>query len=102
MLNVECIQNDKDVSAEIQRADFEAWITPICERLLPPLPAALDAAGMTIKDIDCVELVGGSTRVPLVKETIAKFFGGSLDGGLFFFSKLKPFRQQAFIHAQFG
>ena len=80
MLNVECIQDEKDVSAEIDRADFESWITPICQRLVAPLQAALDSAGLTISDIDSVELVGGSTRVPLVKETIAKFFGGSLEG----------------------
>lgn len=80
MLNVECLQDEKDVSAEVDRADFEAWISPICDRLIAPLQAALDSAGLTIADIDSVELVGGSTRVPLVKEKIAKFFGGSLDG----------------------
>jgi heat shock protein 4 len=80
MLNVECLQDEKDVSAEIDRADFEAWISPICDRLIAPLQAALDSAGLKIEEIDSVELVGGSTRVPLVKEKIAKFFGGSLDG----------------------
>jgi heat shock protein 4 len=80
MLNVECLQDEKDVSAEVDRADFEAWISPICDRLIAPLQAALDAAGLKIEEIDSVELVGGSTRVPLVKEKIAKFFGGSLDG----------------------
>jgi heat shock protein 4 len=80
MLNVECLQDEKDVSAEVDRAEFEDWISPICDRLIAPLQAALDAAGLTIKDIDSVELVGGSTRVPLVKEKIAKFFGGSSDG----------------------
>lgn len=80
MLNVECLQDEKDVSAEVDRADFESWITPICDRLVAPLQKALESAGLTIADIDSVELVGGSTRVPLVKEKIAKFFGGSLDG----------------------
>jgi heat shock protein 4 len=79
MLNVECIQDDKDVKAEINRADFEEMIRPMCKKVLAPLQAALDVAGMTIEDIDSVELVGGSTRVPLVKEFIAEFFGGTVE-----------------------
>ncbi|EGF82677.1 hypothetical protein BATDEDRAFT_9358 [Batrachochytrium dendrobatidis JAM81] len=79
-LNVECLLDDKDVSGHIKRAEFEEWISPLVQRLIPPLQAALDAAGVTPDEVDFVELVGGSTRVPLVKETLAKFFGGSLEG----------------------
>ncbi|KAH6587448.1 hypothetical protein BASA50_011390 [Batrachochytrium salamandrivorans] len=79
-LNVECLLDDKDVSGQVKRADFEEWITPLVQRLIPPLKSALAAAGVTPDEVDFVELVGGSTRVPFVKETLAKFFGGSLEG----------------------
>ena len=80
MLNVECLLDDKDVSATVKRSDFEELAAPLAQRLLGPLKEALDNAGVTPADVDYVELVGGSTRIPLVKDAIARFFGGSLDG----------------------
>ncbi|KAJ1342120.1 hypothetical protein BSLG_003343 [Batrachochytrium salamandrivorans] len=62
-LNVECLLDDKDVSGQVKRADFEEWITPLVQRLIPPLKSALAAAGVTPDE-----------------ETLAKFFGGSLEG----------------------
>lgn len=79
-LNVECIMDDKDVSAQVNRDDFLAWARPLSERLIKPINDALAAAGMSPDDIDFVELIGGSTRLPVVKETLAAYFGGSLDG----------------------
>ncbi|KAI8918865.1 heat shock protein 70 family [Entophlyctis helioformis] len=80
VLGVECLLDDKDVSAQIKRSDFEEMAGPLAERLVGPLETALKAAGLTPDEVDFVELVGGSTRIPIVKEVIAKFFGGSLDG----------------------
>jgi heat shock 70kDa protein 4 len=79
-LNVECIMDDKDVSAQVQRDDFLEWARPLSERLLQPITDALAAAGMKPEEVDFVELVGGSTRLPVVKETLATYFGGSLEG----------------------
>jgi heat shock protein 4 len=80
MLNVECLMDDKDVSAQVKREEFLEWAAPISNRLIQPIEQALAASGLTADDIECVELVGGSTRLPIVKETLAKFFGGSLEG----------------------
>jgi heat shock protein 4 len=79
VLNVECLMDDKDVSSQVQRQDFEEWIAPLVTRLTAPLQSALEAAGVSVEDIDAVELIGGSTRIPIVKETLAKFFGGDLE-----------------------
>ncbi|KAI8804205.1 heat shock protein 70 family [Cladochytrium replicatum] len=80
MLNVESLMDDKDVSAEVHRSHFLELAQSLVGRLIPPLEQALAAAGVTPDEVDFVELVGGSTRVQAVKETLAKFFGGSLDG----------------------
>jgi heat shock protein 4 len=40
----------------------------------------LDNANVSIIDVDAVEMIGGRTRIPLIKSVLAKFFGGSLDG----------------------
>ncbi|KAJ3309452.1 adenyl-nucleotide exchange factor sse1 [Boothiomyces sp. JEL0838] len=78
--NIECLLDDKDVSALVHRADFEEMSQEMVQRILVPIQQALDAAKVSAKDVDFVELIGGTTRIPMVKDAIAKFFGGSLDG----------------------
>ncbi len=56
------------------RADFEAIIEPLVRRTVTPCTQALQDAGLTPEDIDEVILVGGSTRIPLVKRTVEALF----------------------------
>ncbi|OZJ04752.1 hypothetical protein BZG36_01799 [Bifiguratus adelaidae] len=74
-INIESIMDDKDVSAIVNRSDFEDWMKDTLDRVEVPLQEALAAAGMTSADIDSIEMVGGSTRIPAIKERISKFFG---------------------------
>src|SRR5262245_28923370 len=60
---------------EITRAEVEALIGPLVGRTLGPCRAALADAGLTAADIDHVVLVGGSTRVPLVRRRVEELFG---------------------------
>ncbi|MSP90556.1 MAG: Fe-S protein assembly chaperone HscA [Myxococcales bacterium] len=57
------------------RADFEALIGPIVARTLVPCRQALKDAGLRADQLDDVVLVGGSTRVPLVRAKVAELFG---------------------------
>lgn len=59
----------------LTRAKFEDLISDLVESTLEPVKKALKDAKMTKKDIDKVILVGGSTRVPLVYDTITKELG---------------------------
>jgi molecular chaperone DnaK len=59
----------------LSRAKLEQMIGPLVERSMEPVRKALADAKKQPKDIDEVVLVGGSTRIPLVKETVKKFFG---------------------------
>ena len=63
------------VDMTLTRAKFEDLISDLVESTLDPVKKALKDAKMTKKDIDKVVLVGGSTRVPLVYETITKELG---------------------------
>jgi heat shock 70kDa protein 4 len=74
-VNIESIMDDKDVATIVTRTDFEEWATETLVRVEEPLKAALEASGLTLEDIDSVEVVGGSTRVPAIKNAISKFFG---------------------------
>jgi molecular chaperone DnaK (HSP70) len=60
---------------ELTRGDFEALIRPLIERTLGPVRQALADAGLEPGDVDEVVLVGGSTRIPLVRRMVAELFG---------------------------
>ena len=77
-INIESLMNDVDVSAMITRQEFEAMVEPLLLRVPAPLERALADAKLTKDDIDIIELVGGSTRVPAIKERIQAFFGKTL------------------------
>ncbi len=62
-------------SLHITRSRFEALIAPLVERTMQSCTAALKDANLTSADIQKVILVGGSTRVPLVRSRVAEFFG---------------------------
>jgi Fe-S protein assembly chaperone HscA len=59
----------------LTRAEFEALIAPIVERTLGPCRQALADAGLAPPQIDEVVLVGGSTRIPLVRRKVQELFG---------------------------
>jgi len=59
----------------ISKATFNALIQPMVDKTIASCKAALKDAGLKRKDINVVVMVGGSTRVPLVKESISHFFG---------------------------
>lgn len=58
----------------ISKTAFNELIQPLVDRTINSCKNALRDAGLTVKDIDAVVMVGGSTRVPLVKESISKLF----------------------------
>ena len=58
----------------LTRADFEETVRPLLERTLGPCRQALSDAGLEPKDIDEAVLVGGSTRIPLVRRLVQDLF----------------------------
>ncbi|MFT7480546.1 MAG: molecular chaperone DnaK [Gammaproteobacteria bacterium] len=59
----------------ITRAAFNALIEPLIDRTLDACRQALSDAGLEPGDVDEVVLVGGSTRIPLVRSKVEQFFG---------------------------
>jgi len=53
---------------------FDKLIEPVIERTLAPCRACIADAGVPVEDIDEVVLVGGSTRIPLVRSAVEKLF----------------------------
>ncbi|KAI0844740.1 heat shock protein Hsp88 [Daldinia vernicosa] len=77
-MNIESLMNDIDVTTMITRQEFEALVEPLLHRATVPLEQALAEAKLNKEDIDVIELVGGCTRVPALKERIQSFFGKQL------------------------
>lgn len=65
----------RNVQETLTRAHFEQMIGDLVERTKKPVQDALKDAKLKPSDIDEVILVGGSTRVPLVKKIVTELFG---------------------------
>lgn len=75
-LNVESIVTDVDASSKLTREQMEGLISHVLDRIPAPLQRALADSGITLEQVDAVELVGGSTRVPAVRARIQEVFPG--------------------------
>ena len=65
----------KHMVKKLSRAKFEQLSADLIKRTLEPCRQAMKDAGYSKSDIDEVILVGGSTRIPKIQETVEEFFG---------------------------
>lgn len=65
----------KHIDTTLSRAKFEDLCSDLLDRLKTPVQTALDDARLSIKEIDEVILVGGSTRIPAVQDLVRKMTG---------------------------
>ena len=65
----------KHLVRSLSKAKFEQLTDDLVQRTLEPCKKALKDAGMSPSDIDDVILVGGSTRMPKIQESVESFFG---------------------------
>jgi molecular chaperone DnaK len=66
----------------LSRAKLEQMMQPLIERSMEPVRQALKDAKKSPDQIDEIVLVGGSTRIPLVQDTVKKFFGKDPNKGV--------------------
>merc|ERR1711920_326090 len=67
---------------KITRAKFESMAEELVNRSIAPCKSCVKDAGIDKKDIDEVILVGGMSRMPLVQESVSKFFGKEASKGV--------------------
>ena len=68
-------EGPKHLTLDLSRAKFEQLVDDLVSRTIPPMEKALADAGLTKSQVDEVILVGGSSRIPKVQETVKDFFG---------------------------
>ncbi|KAJ1965500.1 adenyl-nucleotide exchange factor sse1 [Dipsacomyces acuminosporus] len=77
-ITVENLMNDIDANAMYSRDEFVELIEPLLQRLEKPINKAIEDANLSADEIHSIELVGGSIRIPAVKQRLADFFGRDL------------------------
>lgn len=75
ILNLAVPSSGVQLSRSLSRPEMEAAVDEIVARTLEPCRQALKDAGLETQNIEEVVLVGGSTRMPLVRQRVAEFFG---------------------------
>lgn len=65
----------KHLNIKMTRAKLESLVEDLVQKTIEPCKIAIKDAGVNVGDIEDVILVGGQTRMPLVQETVKKFFG---------------------------
>jgi Fe-S protein assembly chaperone HscA len=68
------LPDGSDYVREFTRAEFEGLVQPLVERTIDPVRMALSDSKLKAEEIDEVVLVGGSTRVPLVRRMVEQLF----------------------------
>ena len=76
--SVESVMNDVDVSSQLSREELEELVKPLLERVTEPVTKALKQANITAEEVDYVEIIGGTTRIPTLKKSISEAFGKPL------------------------
>lgn len=73
--NVECLAEDIDLNANLTKEDFETKSKFLIDKLAGPINQCLAEAGLTKEEITDCEIVGGSSRIGIIKKTLAEVLG---------------------------
>ena len=72
----------KNLEMELTRSKFDEMIMPIIDRCKPPILQAINDADLELDEIDKIVLVGGPTRIPLVRKFIGDVIGKAPESGI--------------------
>jgi molecular chaperone DnaK (HSP70) len=71
-VNVECLADDQDLSVILPKSEFEKRSAYLIDRLEEPVRSCLRDARLTAADLSDVEIVGGSSRISIVKRRLGE------------------------------
>mmetsp|Transcript_43963 Transcript_43963/g.64586 ORF Transcript_43963/g.64586 Transcript_43963/m.64586 type:complete len:998 (+) Transcript_43963:63-3056(+) len=79
---IDSLHDDTHFQLHITRSEFEQICHDLLLRTPVPIHKAVEAAGLTLDDIDSIELIGGAMRVPKVQEEIREALGKKHELGM--------------------
>ena len=74
-VSMSCVIDEQPFEMKLSFAEYEKACAPLLERLRKPIERSLRDAGLALGEIDKIVLVGGATRLPVVRRFVAKLFG---------------------------
>ena len=74
-ISVECLAEDIDLNAILTKEEFEKRAAPLIARLRPPIEQALKEANLTKEQLSETEILGGSSRIGIIKRTLGEILG---------------------------
>jgi L1 cell adhesion molecule like protein len=75
-VEVDSLADGHDLNVVISRAKFEQLCDSVFRRTVAPLDGLLRDAKMSKSEIDEIVMVGGSTRIPRIRQLVSEYFGG--------------------------
>ena len=75
-IEIESLYDGQDFSESLSRAKFEELNMDLFRSTLTPVKKVMEDGDLSIKDIDEIILVGGSTRIPKIKQLVTEYFNG--------------------------
>ena len=73
-IDIDCLAEGEDLLIDITRTDFEKYCNDLFLKCLKTLKETIKESNLNEKDIDEVVLIGGSSRIPKIREIIQKHF----------------------------
>ncbi|GMF19358.1 unnamed protein product [Phytophthora lilii] len=73
---MQSLYNDIDFFTSMTRSKLEELSSDLFDRTLKPVEVALEKAGLTVADIDEIEIIGGGVRMPKIQQQLSEFFDG--------------------------
>jgi len=74
-ISMHCTIDGQSFEMKLTLAEYEKACAPLLEKLRRPIERSLRDAGVSLSDIDQIVLVGGATRLPVVRRFVTKLFG---------------------------
>ena len=74
-VSMACAIDGQPFEMKLTLAEYEKACAPLLEKLRRPIERSLRDAGVSLSDIDQIVLVGGATRLPVVRRFVTKLFG---------------------------
>lgn len=74
-ISVECLADDKDLSCNLTREEFETRCSDLVNKLEAPILECLNQSKLGKQDISEIEIVGGTSRVNIIKRRLGEILG---------------------------
>lgn len=73
-VSIRFVRDEKVLEAEISEKEFETVCAPLLEQIRQPVKRSLADAGLKLADIDTIVLIGGATRMPVIRRFVTRLF----------------------------